>query len=111
MDILRSIKEIVLNFRGSIRSIFSGNDISRKTLGVLGLGRIGSRVAYHAARGFDMKIIYYDVKRDEQFEKDFGAEFKATPEELLKEFNLSIPVLKLGISFPIPKNYRATAIG
>ena len=56
-----------------------GNDISRKTLGVLGLGRIGSRVAYHAARGFDMKIIYYDVKRDEQFEKEYGAEFKATP--------------------------------
>ena len=73
-----------------------GNDISRKTLGVLGLGRIGSRVAYHAARGFDMKIIYYDVKRDEQFEKDFGAEFKVTPEELLKEadfVSIHVPLL------------------
>ena len=73
-----------------------GNDISRKTLGVLGLGRIGSRVAHHAARGFEMKIIYYDVKRDEQFEKEYGAEFKATPEELLKEadfVSIHVPLL------------------
>lgn len=73
-----------------------GNDISRKTLGVLGLGRIGSRVAHHAARGFEMKIIYYDVKRDEQFEKEYGAEFRATPEELLKEadfVSIHVPLL------------------
>ena len=73
-----------------------GNDISKKTLGVLGLGRIGSRVAHHAARGFEMKIIYYDVKRDEQFEKEYGAEFKATPEELLKEadfVSIHVPLL------------------
>lgn len=62
-----------------------GTDVSKKTLGILGLGRIGSRVAHHAARGFDMKVLYYDVKRNEDFEKEFGAEFKATPEEVLKE--------------------------
>jgi len=34
-----------------------GADVSKKTLGIVGLGRIGSRVAHHAVRGFDMKII------------------------------------------------------
>ena len=61
-----------------------GNDLYRKTLGILGLGRIGSRVAHHGAKGFDMNIAYYDVKRNEEFEKEYNATFMATPEELLK---------------------------
>lgn len=83
-------------FRGWEPMLLLGNDISRKTLGVLGLGRIGSRVAHHAARGFEMKIIYYDVKRDETFEKEYGAEFKMTPEELLKAadfVSIHVPLL------------------
>lgn len=62
-----------------------GNDLYKKTLGILGLGRIGSRVAHHGAKGFDMDIIYYDVRRNEEFEKEYNARFMATPEELLKE--------------------------
>lgn len=61
-----------------------GNDLYKKTLGILGLGRIGSRVAHHGAKGFDMDIVYYDVKRNEEFEKEYNAKFMATPEELLK---------------------------
>jgi len=73
-----------------------GNDVSRKTLGVLGLGRIGSRVAHHGAKGFDMNVIYYDVKRNEAFEKEYGAEFIADPEELLKRadfISVHVPLL------------------
>jgi len=33
--------------------------ISGKRLGILGLGRIGSRIAHRAARGFDMEIGYH----------------------------------------------------
>lgn len=36
-----------------------GSDIYGKTLGIIGLGRIGSAVA-RRARGFDMKIYYYN---------------------------------------------------
>lgn len=53
--------------------LFLGADVSRKTLGIVGLGRIGSRVAHHAARGFDMRILYYDIKRDEPFEQALNA--------------------------------------
>ena len=73
-----------------------GNDVSHKTLGVLGLGRIGSRVAHHGAKGFDMNVIYYDVKRNEAFEKEYGAEFVADPEELLKRadfISVHVPLL------------------
>ena len=36
-----------------------GSDISGKTLGIIGMGRIGQAVARRAV-GFDMKILYYD---------------------------------------------------
>lgn len=60
-----------------------GNDVSHKTLGIIGLGRIGSRVAYHAVKGFDMKVFYYDVRRDEQFEKEL-VDSTGSPQALYK---------------------------
>lgn len=76
--------------------MFLGTDISRKTIGILGLGRIGSRVAYHAAKGFDAKVIYYDVKRNEAFEQEFSAEFCETPDDVLKRadfVSVHVPLL------------------
>lgn len=73
-----------------------GSDLSHKTLGIVGLGRIGSRVAHHGVKGFDMKVVYYDVKRNEAFESDTGAEFRATPEEVFKEadfISIHVPLL------------------
>ncbi|MBI2587734.1 D-glycerate dehydrogenase [Candidatus Azambacteria bacterium] len=73
-----------------------GNDVSRKTLGILGLGRIGARVAYHAVKGFDMQVIYYDVKRNEEFEKEYGAVYVSTVEEVLEHadfVSIHVPLL------------------
>ena len=73
-----------------------GTDLSHKTLGILGLGRIGSRVAYHGRRGFDMDVLYYDVKRNENFEKEIEAQFRETPEAVLKEadfISIHVPLL------------------
>lgn len=39
-----------------------GTELSYKTLGILGCGRIGQRLAEIARRGFDMEIIGYDIK-------------------------------------------------
>lgn len=83
-------------YRGWETELFLGMDVSGKTLGVIGLGRIGSRVAYHAVKGFDMKVLYYDVKRNEDFEKEFNAVFKPSLEELLKEVDfvsIHVPLL------------------
>jgi len=61
-------------WQGWAPMFFVGLDVDRKTLGIAGLGRIGKAVAKRA-RGFDMKIIYSDVKRDADFEKTFGATY------------------------------------
>lgn len=73
-----------------------GTDLDGKTLGILGAGRIGSRLAYHCQKGFDMNVIYYDIKRNEAFEKETGARFCATPEEVLREsdvVSVHVPLL------------------
>ncbi len=82
-------------YHGWEPELLLGQDVSHKTIGILGLGRIGSRVAYHA-RGFDMRVLYYDVKRNEQFEQEMKAEFRATPEEILREsdfVSVHVPLL------------------
>jgi len=53
------------------------------TLGIVGLGRIGARIAEKASRAFEMKIAYYDVVRMERREKALNANFCSTLEELL----------------------------
>ncbi len=60
-----------------------GQDVFGKTIGIIGIGRIGSAVA-RRAKGFNMRILYYDVYRNEQIEKELGAEYTSL-ENLLKE--------------------------
>ena len=43
------------------KSEFKGNELSYKTLGILGCGKIGQRVGELARRGFDMDVIGYDI--------------------------------------------------
>jgi glyoxylate reductase len=51
---------------------FLGYDVHQKTLGILGLGRIGKGVA-RRAKGFDMRVIYHDPTRvDEATERELG---------------------------------------
>src|SRR3989344_3366733 len=77
-------------------TLLLGNDVSKKVLGVVGLGRIGSRVAYHAVNGFEMKVLYYDVKRSEEFEKELNAEYRENVDDIFKEadfISIHVPLL------------------
>ncbi|HJN63022.1 MAG TPA: D-glycerate dehydrogenase [Candidatus Paceibacterota bacterium] len=83
-------------YKGWAPELLLGTDLKGKTLGVLGAGRIGYRVGYHAHKGFDMNIIYYDIKQNEHFEKDLSAKFYDTPEAVLKEADvvtIHVPLL------------------
>ncbi|MHA1300960.1 MAG: 2-hydroxyacid dehydrogenase [Candidatus Helarchaeota archaeon] len=51
-----------------------GYDLSGKTLGIIGMGRIGTAIARRAV-GFNMKIIYHSRTRKTEIEKKLGAEF------------------------------------
>ena len=63
--------------------MFLGQDVWGKTLGIIGLGRIGSAVAKRG-KAFNMRVIYYDMRRNEEREKELGVEF-VDLETLLKE--------------------------
>jgi len=58
-------------------------DIFQKTLGIIGLGRIGKTVA-RRVKGFDMKVIYHDIVAYEDFAREHGIR-KVPLEELLQE--------------------------
>ncbi len=64
-------------------NIFLSGGVWGKTLGILGLGKIGSFVGYIAHNGFNMKILYHDIVRSEDFELLDDAEF-ATQDKVLK---------------------------
>jgi len=70
-----------------------GHDVYGATLGVVGFGRIGQAVA-RRARGFDMRILYNDVERHPEAERELDAEFVEL-ETLLREsdfVSLHIPL-------------------
>ena len=50
-----------------------GQDLAGRTLGVVGMGRIGYALAKRCHGGWDMKILYHDVYASDKAEKDFGA--------------------------------------
>jgi D-3-phosphoglycerate dehydrogenase len=60
----------------------TGNEIMGKTLGIVGLGRIGKEVAVRAA-AFGMHVQGYDIHWDEEFAAEHGVSKCGSVEELL----------------------------
>ncbi len=50
-----------------------GVDLAGRTVGIVGMGRIGFALAKRCHAGWDMKVLYHDVYRNEKAEKEFGA--------------------------------------
>ena len=63
--------------------ILLGQDVHGATLGIVGLGRIGEAVA-RRAKGFGMRVLYYDRTRRREVEAELGVEY-AEFERLLAE--------------------------
>lgn len=61
--------------------MFIGTDVNGKTLGIVGLGRIGTAVAKRA-KGFNMKLIYCDVNRRRDLEDELDLTYKPFKEVL-----------------------------
>ena len=64
------------------RKKFTGTQLAGKTLGVVGLGRIGLSVAQRA-RGLEMRVIGYDPFLSEERAAEYGIELYRNVEELL----------------------------
>ncbi|HET6883880.1 MAG TPA: D-glycerate dehydrogenase [Pirellulales bacterium] len=50
-----------------------GQDLCGKTIGIVGMGRIGYAMAKKCFGGWDMRVLYHDHFRSEAAEKDFHA--------------------------------------
>lgn len=54
--------------------LLMGQDIHHATLGLVGLGRIGTEMA-RRGQGFSMRVLYNDVVRREDLEQELGLEY------------------------------------
>lgn len=61
-------------YKGWEPGIFIGTNMVGKTLGIVGLGRIGEMTA-RRAKGFNMRVLYNKRTPDPEVEKELGVEF------------------------------------
>ena len=61
-----------------------GTDVHGKTLGIIGMGRIGEALAQRGHFGFGMPVIYHSHSPKPQVEARFGAQYRSL-QQLLKE--------------------------
>ncbi len=84
-----------------IRTRVTGMEVQGKTMGLVGFGRIGRRVAEIASRGLDMRILVYDPFLENGNIEESGYEIAESLESLLGEAD----VVSLHIPFSA-KNER-----
>ncbi|HWO76523.1 MAG TPA: D-glycerate dehydrogenase [Bacillus sp. (in: firmicutes)] len=61
-----------------------GIDVHHKTIGIIGMGRIGEAIAKRARFGFDMNVLYYNRNRKREAEEKYGAAY-CTLDDLLMQ--------------------------
>lgn len=85
-------------YKGWGPMLFLGKEISGKTLGVIGMGRIGYAFA-KMSKGFNMKVLYFDIVRNENAEREIPAQF-VDLDTLLRESDF------ISIHVPLTPNTR-----
>ncbi|MFA7894148.1 2-hydroxyacid dehydrogenase [Pseudomonas putida] len=61
------------HWRSSLGPAQFGSDVHGKTLGIVGMGRIGEALARRAAAGFGMQVIYHSQRPKPDVEARYGA--------------------------------------
>ncbi|MDP4155832.1 MAG: D-glycerate dehydrogenase [Bacillota bacterium] len=73
--------------------LLAGHDVHHKTIGIVGMGKIGETVAKRAT-GFDMEILYHNRTRKPETEKSLGAIYSSFDELVEKsDFIVSLTPL------------------
>jgi D-3-phosphoglycerate dehydrogenase len=67
------------------RRDFMGDDVLGRTIGIIGLGNVGSRVAELCRGLFQMRVLAYDPYLSEEVMRSRGVEKMATLEEMLRQ--------------------------
>lgn len=84
-------------YHGFDPKAFVSPQVWGQTIGIVGLGRIGTYVGHIAYGGFKMNILYYDVTKSEDFEMLTEAKFSSL-DELLKNSDI--------VSLHVPLNEK-----
>ncbi len=74
-------------------NLLHGYDVFGSTLGIIGMGNIGKQVA-RRAKGFDMRVIYHNRRRDLAAEAELGVTYASLPELLQQSdfVTLNVPL-------------------
>jgi len=88
----RSLRQSSLSQTGWIRNQFEGRELSGLTYGVIGLGRIGQKVAQFA-KAFGLEVIVYDPYQEDHIFTSLALD-RSSYEEVLKQSDI--------ISFHVP---------
>jgi len=64
-------------------TLLIGNDVFGKTMGIVGLGRVGKAIA-RRAKGFNLTLLYHDAIRQPEAEQSLGVQYR-TWERILAE--------------------------
>lgn len=78
-------------YRGWEPNVFLGTSLVGKTIGIVGLGRIGTMVAKRA-KGFEMNILYNCRTPNPEIEKEVGAKYASLDELLASSDIVSLHV-------------------
>lgn len=78
------------------REFFVTNELAGKTLGIVGLGRIGQKVA-HIAKAFQMKLVIFDPYQNDEVFKSLSLQ-RSSYEEVLKQSDF--------LSFHVPSTFE-----
>jgi glyoxylate reductase len=70
-------------------AILIGQEVTRSTLGIIGMGRIGKQVA-RRARAFDMPVLYHNRHRDKAAEAELGVAYASFDDLLAKSDFISL---------------------
>ncbi|PWJ49829.1 phosphoglycerate dehydrogenase [Faecalicatena contorta] len=74
LDVARNVAYMDRTMKEKNQQRPDGVEMWQKTIGVIGAGRIGQGVA-RRCKGFDMRVLCYDMYENELFKKEVGAEY------------------------------------
>ncbi|MCY1403188.1 Glyoxylate/hydroxypyruvate reductase B [compost metagenome] len=70
------------HWQGNLGPAHFGSDVHGKTLGIVGMGRIGEALARRAAAGFGMRVLYHNRRPRPEVEARYGARYLGLDELL-----------------------------
>lgn len=73
--------------KGIWPSTITGNELDKKTVGLLGFGNIGKQLV-RMMKGFDVEILVYDAYLQDRDSEKWGVTFVETPEEIFRNSDI-----------------------